>query len=323
MIDLDTFKAQSEAWGISLSVRFALESLTRPSLKPLEEFTEEDHEDFEFRGRVAEILIQAGLAKKAGRYIDCAREGYVLRCEGPDQHEFFSPLYCDLRFCPRCAPRRFARLFAKHSGTLDFIRRNPRRGYLLREITLTSVNTGELNSKQIKDFNLHVKKTLKILMKGIDDWGAIWVDEVGFNNTNLHAHILIYGPYIPQTKLAKLWCEVSGNQVAWIEQARVNGSKALLHLLKYVSKPPADDPNIVGLLEVAFHDTRRVHTVGLFYNFTGDDADGSASEWQSCPKCGAKLTADRKRKPISQLKNMGLEFIGQYKSKKERKAWVN
>ncbi len=323
MIDVARFEAEAREWGISLADRFELESLCRPSIKPLERFDEEDYEDFKFRGQVAEVLTQHGLAHKANRYIDCARKGYRLRCEGPEQHEFFSPLYCDLRFCLRCAPRRFARLYARHAAVLDFIRHNRRRGFLLREITLTSTNTGQLTSEQIKKFNQDVKATLKTLMKGVQGWGALVVDEVGFNNTNLHAHILFYGPYIEQARLAAVWHEVSGHQVAWINKARVAGSRALLHLLKYVSKPPADDPAIIGKLEVAFHRTKRVHALGFFYNFNKDETDAIDSQWQACPKCSAKLRVVPGLQPVSHFQALGLEFIGSFPIKRKSKEWVN
>jgi hypothetical protein len=168
-----------------------------------------------------------------------------------------------------------------------------------------------------------VKKTLRLLMKGTKRWGAICVDEVGFNNTNLHAHILIYCPYIEQARMAAVWREVSGHQVAWIEQAHVFGPKALLHLLKYVSKPPADDPAIIGQLEVAFHGTRRVHALGFFYDFADGDEDNEASEWTTCPKCGAQLVALLGFRPVYQLRSEGLSFIGEFHPVRRRKEWVN
>ena len=183
--------------------------------------------------------------------------------------------------------------------------------------------TGELTSQQIKKFNQDIKRTLQVLMKGGPGWGALVVDEVGFNNTNLHAHIIFYGPYIEQARLAAVWHEISGHQVAWINKARVAGSRALLHLLKYVSKPPADNPGIMGRLEVAFHGTKRVHALGLFYNFNKGDTDGTDSEWQSCPKCGANLTLVPGLRPISHFQALGLEFIGSFPMKRKTKEWVN
>jgi hypothetical protein len=323
MTNLERFQSEADRWSISLAERFGLESVTQPSLKDLEDFTAEDHKEFEFRERVGEILAEASLPGKAKRYIDCGRMGFVLECEGEESHRFFSPLYCDLRFCRRCAPRRFSRLFAKHATTLEYIRSHPVRGFLLREITLTTVNTGALTSKQIKQFNKQVGATLHRLMKGRRGWGAIWVDEVGFNNTNLHAHVLIYCPYIEQKQLALVWQEISGNTVVWINQAHVFGPKALLHLLKYVSKPPASDPEIIGMLEVAFNTAKRVHAIGLFYNFAKGDEDNLESEWKKCPECGADLVVRGREQPISDLVMRGLKFIGEFRPKRKRNKWIN
>ena len=320
---LEGFESEAQAWGISLADRYDLETLCRPSLKPLEKFTAEDHADFEFRSHVAEVLMFAGLTGKAARYLDCARKGVVLRCQGHEQHEFLSPMYCDLRFCPRCAPRRFARLYAKHSAVLGHIHRHPIRGFRLRGITLTSRNTGELVTDQIKKFNKDVKKTLRLLMKGVKGWGAIWVNEVGFNNTNLHTHVLIYSPYIEKEKLKAIWQKVSGHVVAGIRQSQFIGPKALLYMLKYVSKPPSDDPEMVGRLEVAFHGTRRVHALGLFYDFAGGDEDNLQSEWKNCPLCGAALVREKGFHPVHELRARALRSISDCRAERRRNKWVN
>jgi hypothetical protein len=159
-------------------------------------------------------------------------------------------------------------------------------------------------------------------MKGQKDWGAIWCDEVGFNNTNLHAHILFYGPYISQDRLADVWQEVSGHQVVFITKAHANGPKALIHLLKYVSKLPADDPGAIGLLEVAFHGRRRVHALGAFYNFVGEDTDNCESEWNTCPYCGAEITRLPGAVRIETLIREGRTFIGKRRLERRNK-WVN
>jgi hypothetical protein len=206
---------------------------------------------------------------------------------------------------------------------LDYVNRNPRQGYLLRQITLTSRNTGELNPDQIKKFNKQVKKAIELLMKCVKGWGALWVDEIGFNNSNLHAHILIYCPYIPQERLSEIWEQVSGNPVVWINQAKVPGPLALLYMLKYVSKPPSDDPRTIGALEVAFHGTRRVHALRLFFNFAQHDPDGSASSWKTCPKCGAGLKRSSRALSLARLLSMNLEFIGDCRREAKKRVWIN
>jgi hypothetical protein len=321
---INVLKAEAEAaeWGISLPVWMELQLQIFGNIDAFGNGDVDDERDEEWRGQVARVLVENKLPSKANRYMECSRYAHLYQCKGEHKHDLFSPIYCDLRFCPRCAPRQFARLIKKYEPVLKAISAQRKRGFRIREITLTSRNTGTLESEQIKNLNLDIKKTLKSLMHAIDGWGAIWCDEVGFNNTNLHAHILIYGPYISHSRLVKVWNEVSGNQVAYITEARKSGGKALIHMLKYVSKPPASDPNQIGLLEAAFHGTRRVHALGHFYNFVGNDTDNAQSEWENCPHCGAELTKISGTVRIERAIVEGRTFVGT-KSTARRKAWIN
>jgi hypothetical protein len=93
-------------------------------------------------------------------------------------------------------------------------------------------------------------------------------------------------------------------------------------MLKYVSKPPSDDPHMIGLLEVAFHGIRRIHAVGLFYNYTGGDTDNIASIWENCPHCGAEITKIPGTLRIEKAILEGRTFMGT-KSTSRRRGWVN
>ena len=179
-------------------------------------------------------------------------------------------MICDfVPAAPRASsPASVAEIFACSGSTSEPI---PSAGFRLREITLTSLNTGTLTSEQIKTFNrVCQRRPWRRLLK-VKGWGAIWCDEVGFDNTNLHAHILFYGPFVPQRRLVEVWKQVSGFEVVYIEKAHARGLPGALDTcLKYVSKPPSKRSQQIGLLEVAFHGTRRVHAVGFFYNFVGE-----------------------------------------------------
>jgi ribosomal protein S27AE len=234
----------------------------------------------------------------------------------------FSPVYCDLRYCPRCGGRQFARLIEKYLPIVKAIIAQKRPGHRLRLITLTSRNTGTLTPEQIKRLNLDTKKTLKRLLPKDSACGALWCDEVGYENTNLHAHVLLYGPYIAQDDLARVWNEVSGNQVVHIRDASGGGWKELLYMLKYVSKPPGKDPQFIGSLEVAFHGVRRVHAIGVFYNFSGDDTDSEKSEWSKCPHCGAGITKMPGTEHVHKAILDGRTYIGT-KYTPRRKQWLN
>jgi hypothetical protein len=315
--------ADANAWGIPLRDRIELEVISRASVKTCAQRTGKQWRELEFRSEVAEKLVTNGLEKKADRYMGCSSRVVVLRCKGSVPHDFYAHNRCDLRFCPLCATRQFCRLRAKNEPVLKHIQANPRRGFGLREITLTSTNTGGLEHTQVLLMSRHVKNTLRRLMRGVKGWGAIAVLEVGFNNSNLHAHILAWCPYIEQRELASVWKDISGHQVVWIAQARHEGVAALGYLLKYVSKPPADIPELVGQLEIAFHRARRIHSYGLFYNFARGRSHTECSEWSSCPRCGAGLERALGIWDLYDMPHQGLEFIGNVRRSTENKKWPN
>jgi hypothetical protein len=91
---------------------------------------------------------------------------------------------------------------------------------------------------------------------------------------------------------------------------------------KYVSKLPADDPAIIGQLEVAFHKCRRVHTLGVFYDFSGDDTDNTESEWTTCPHCGAELERLPGTFRLEKLIMEGRTFVG-LRHPERKRPWVN
>ncbi|PWT79041.1 MAG: hypothetical protein C5B58_14380 [Acidobacteria bacterium] len=323
VINVNKAERESAAWGIPLVDWMELEIQIRGSVDVFgHAYVDDDVVEERWRSEVAVVLIEAGLVSKANRFVECSRYAYLYQCEGPDQHRLFSPIYCDLRFCPRCAPRQFARLLKKYEPIVRQVYSNQKPGFRLREITLTSANLGSLNSAQVRRFNQAAKTTLKKLMRKVRGWGAIWCDEVGFDNTNLHAHVLFYGPYIPQRVLAQVWNEVSGHQVVWINEASGNGSSALLYLLKYVSKAPTRDANRVGQLEVAFHKTRRIHSLGVFYRLAGRDPDNEYSEWTGCPHCGADIEKQPGHLRIENAILEGRTFVGT-KHTARRREWVN
>lgn len=322
MIDVRIAESQATKWGISLRDWLELQVHVFGNVDAFGECDIDDERDEEWRGRVAQVLIEHKLLPKAKRYMECCRYAYRYECKGEQMHPLFSPIYCDLRFCPRCGPRQFARLMKKYEPILKAISAQKKDDFRVREITLTSRNTGSLTSTQIKKFNLDVKETLKSIMRGVEGWGAIWCDEVGFNNTNLHAHILFYGPFVPQKRLAEVWNKISGHEVVYIAQSHQSGGKALIYMLKYVSKLPASEPEQIGRLEVAFHGTRRVHALGCFYNFAGEDTDNVHSEWSLCPHCGAELMKLPGSTRIEQAIIEGRTFVGTKRTER-RKAWVN
>jgi hypothetical protein len=316
------FVREAQAWGITELDRLELEKVSRAGSAPGVTHEAEQWDTFDFRFAVSEALIEKGLLSKGWRYRDCSRKGMVVECQGPVKHRFAILYRCDLRFCRFCAPRAYMRLAQKHAPVLEYVRTHPIPGYRLRVMTLTSLNTGALTKELVDAFNGYVKKTLHTLMRGRKGWGALSVDEVGFNNFNLHAHILFYGPYVDQDELKRVWQKISGFQVVWIELAETDGREALSYMLKYVGKPPSDDPAILAQLEAAFHGARRVFAYKFFYNFK-PEKKLEEREDRACPLCGAALSTIRERRPLSMLRAEGLPMLDSVRCEKGKHTWVN
>jgi hypothetical protein len=161
MIDLVQAEVQATSWGIPLRDWMELQVHVFGGLDAFGSPELIDDAEEEWRGKVAQVLIDNNLPSKANRFLECCRYAYLYECTGVEHHPLFSPIYCDLRFCPYCAPRQFARLIEKYTPILQAVTAQRKKGFRLREVTLTTRNTGALSAAQIKQFNLDVKQTLK------------------------------------------------------------------------------------------------------------------------------------------------------------------
>ena len=150
-------------------------------------------------------------------------------------------------------------------------------------------------SRDIREFNEDIRQCVRRALRelGIDakHYGFLWCDEFGgWNpktesyNTNLHAHGVYVGPYLPQELIVRIWTQIrtekDGAKIVWIEKQKIDKPpndflecerrrfiRALGHALKYTGKHLGrSDGARLADLEMAFHTVRRVHTMGLFYH---------------------------------------------------------
>lgn len=68
--------------------------------------------------------------------------------------------------------------------------------------------------------------------------------------------------------------------------------------------------------------TGRVHALGVFYGFAGDDTDNLNSEWKTCPHCGAELIRLPGTTRIEKLIMEGRTFVG-FRHPERKREWVN
>jgi len=89
-----------------------------------------------------------------------------------------------------------------------------------------------------QDIRECMRRALMGMGIGSKQYGFLWCDEFGgwdpkkeAYNTNLHAHGVYVGPYIPQDLLAKTWTEIrafkDGAKVVWIEKQKIDNPQAV------------------------------------------------------------------------------------------------
>ena len=244
---------------------------------------------------------QAAFQRKANRLANCGVTGRRMDCGDHEEHRFFAEFKCQCRYCRRCGADSFAELFGKYVGLWPTVKRLlPASGFrscvVIAQLDFTTVNFGRMpTSQEIREFNQDIRTCVRRCLGelGIESnkFGYLWCDEFGgwdskkdSYNTNLHAHGVYVGPYIPQKLLADVWAEIrrskDGAKIVWIAKQKIDNPpadfiecehrrfvRALGHALKYTGKHLSrSDGERLADLEMAFHTVRRVHTMGLFYH---------------------------------------------------------
>jgi hypothetical protein len=257
----------------------------------------------------AQAMWGLGLKLKAQRLACCGRFGRRLECVGESRHSFFEPFNCGLRTCQRCAPLLARKLFERLLILETAVKDRP--GWTLALLDFNLRNDGNLpDAELIRAANVAVKRTMHRLLRGVQGWGYLWIDELGFDNSNLHMHGIYYGPYLSVPEVSAVWTQESGGSYrVWIQRVRRSFRAALYHHLKYVSKPPSNDPRRLAEVEAAFHCVRKVHTLGAFYDpeigdVSEEEIDRGAQ--QRCPYCGEFLVIASGFCAVSGLEASGL-----------------
>jgi hypothetical protein len=262
---------------------------------------------------------------KANRQAWCDIIGRRLDCSSSScGKKYFKPFNCRLRYCPRCGRQAFRQLFAKHMGRLaivaeDLLRHNSGdcRTRVIAQIDITLRNTGRMPSPhQVRSFNKKIRRLFRQIEKRLgisrSNYGFGWMDEFGSGNSNLHAHGVYVGPYLPQRDLSQWWKEITGDSYIISIKAAPSFEKALSHALKYPSKFWDAPPSRLVELEKAFHKVRRFHALARFYNpletrnEPGMNTDAK-DEAKRCPCCGSYLRKSRLRPGWAWLSGMASE----------------
>lgn len=192
---------------------------------------------------------------------------------------------------------------------------------VIAQIDFVIPNRRELvEADQVRRLNRHIRKFARAIERDFGirrrDYGILFCDELGGNNTNLHAHGIYVGPFLPQKNkaLSRLWARVTGIAGAHLMIKKADRlEQALFHAIKYPAKfAEIAEPCRLADLELVFHRVRRVHALAGFYNAPKpeDDQDSNAGECRKCPACGEQLSQPTFWTAIAVLVGQGLKDAG-------------
>lgn len=199
---------------------------------------------------------------------------------------------------------------ARVVAILDFTMRNTLKGQKLQLPEL------EMLRWVFKIFNLNIKRFMRALERQTgmtrDDYGLLWCDELGANNSNVHAHGIYCGPWLPQKnrELSKLWEKITGGAGRIVFIKYVDSiDQALYHALKYPAKYASEEKTTADRaahLEIIFHRVRRIHALAAFYNMPKPKDDLQKDGlFNKCPLCGEPLSSPDFRFLLCDLRACG------------------
>lgn len=223
------------------------------------------------------------LRSQADRFETCGLEYAVVRCRECKQ-PYAGRRRCESRICESCARKFGARIRKRQTEMVSKLQPTKYKRWALLTLTQKSNPRYWPTPNHVRRLFKNARKLINTLWPKHMGCGAFAAFEVGKNH-NLHVHVLLYGHYVPQNKIADLWEELTGNsRIVDIREVR-GAKKGVVYVLKYVTKPKkfSDPKETARYLELLLG-VRRIHTYGILY---GGCLIPNAG--YPCPLCGGKL----------------------------------
>ena len=224
---------------------------------------------------------------------------------------FYTRHFCKHKLCDTCARIYGLRVREKILKLVNPVFSKRKAGWTVAMLTLSESSQkyrGRYpNREEYRQFNRNVgafcrlfygryrgvwTKTGKIREDRKHYKGAGWfaVNEFGQDNTNLHCHILLYGPWTIHSRLLTSWIRITGGDTGCYIKPLRSPRSAADYVAKYLTKPPRfTDPNTALDYVKASASQRRIRTGGVFYNslkkIRGFEPD-------VCPFCDVRLKFD-------------------------------
>ncbi len=272
----------------------------------------------------ADILIKSSslaeekqgqkLLAEAGRFEECGKRFFILRCPNHDIR-FNVPMSCNSRICERCAAAHSKGLRKRIEDVIRPFMAKKIPGFTVAMLTLTTTTKRHgpdgPTRKDIKRFYRETSKFLRLFYgkyackfsrsgnvvyvysKGERRFrgaGFFAVMELGGDNNMLHCHVITYGPYISQKKLSDTWLKITGDSSIVDIRAVKSVKDGVREVVKYIIKPPTGD-SLTSIADYTWRvkGTRRLRSGGIFYNHPGLRKEKGEKQPLECPYCGGYL----------------------------------
>lgn len=221
------------------------------------------------------------------RFRFCGHQGSRLICPSC-QIPFYTRFFCKFRLCDTCSRIYGKEIRDKIIKLITPIFAKKKRGWTIALLTLSESKEkyrGRYpNREEYQRFNRHVSefcrlfygkykggwsKKGKIVERRSRFQGAGWfaVNEFGDNNTNLHSHLLLYGPWVPHKKLLAAWARITGGDTGCHIEPIADPHGAGKYISKYITKAPRFLNPLTAIdFVVTTKSQRRIRSGGIFYN---------------------------------------------------------
>lgn len=249
-----------------------------------------------FNARVAVAMEKVGLDDDADRVRQCGNERLFV---DPNGHTRWGHEQCEHRLCPRCARRRSKKMGRAWADAAERVPK--RRGYRWRLVTLTllvgstqgrlfglEAGTQDLMADfvRIKDCFARLRRRWRNRdrWEGLAGFYALEVGEL-VTGRNVHIHMLVYTPYLPQAELSEEWLELTGDSmIVDVRLAYDDLRKAVKEITKYITKLTLTRD--VDEL-VAIHLAMRGKPTGRPFGLAHGTVDVLVTDPIACKHCGS------------------------------------
>lgn len=223
------------------------------------------------------------LRRQADRYEACGLEYAIIGCKDC-MRSFLGPRRCESRICEACARKYSAKVRQRQQKLMTKLQSTRRKRHAMLTLTKRTHTLYRPTTSDVRELFRNARKLITHFWPKRLGCGAFAVLEVGAN-WNLHIHVLLYGHFVPQSRISEYWEMLTGDSPVVDIRSVKKSRQGVNYLLKYITKPKKfNDPKETAQYLDLLLGVRRIRAYGIFYGQGLLPKTGCP-----CPLCGGKL----------------------------------